>query len=938
MGELELSKMLCHIVAKSGQNGEQMWLPLWMHATDTAEVMEWLAENWISDSVWEILQNSGRCGRMTKKEVKKLVRFLGYIHDEGKISPYFSCLVTKNIPEALEKLKEDGISIPSWKEYETSGCNHAYIGEVLLRFYGCSKGVASIIGSHHGMTQKISGDEGDIEEILCECGKLGKNLYGDDALRWKRLREEFLEWALQKADYNDISEIPKLLQKGQILLTGLLIMADWIASNTKYFPLLALSEDGDETYYPKRVEDAMNNIKLPHPWESDTCFMDEEEFREIFGFLPRPTQIDFIQTIQDMTDTETQRPGIFILEAPMGIGKTEAALAGAQLLANRTAAGGIFFGLPTQATANGLFERVISWSEKQAENNPMGNSIRLAHGLSEFDPRYRMFLGKSQITDDEPEEELKENRLYAHTWFNGRKQALLADFVVGTVDQILMSALKKKHVMLRHLGMASKIVIIDECHAYDVYTSEYLDRTLTWMGMYGQPVIVLSATLPAQRRRQLVAAYLNERVDNIPKEIETAMGYPLLTYSAGETVLQKQLQSDSTQLVVNVESLNVDRLVDFLTEELKDGGCAAIILNTVRRVQEVARLLKEELPDKEILELHSRYLYPDRKEREEVLLRRMGKGSLAKERKGFILVASQVAEQSLDFDADILITELCPMDLLLQRMGREHRHREHDGIRPNNLSKARCMILKDGDEAYSKGSKAVYAEYLLIRTHKMLPDKISIPADIPMLVQKVYSSNNEEIFQNIEGYKEAKKNYQDVQKKKESKASGFLLDKPKERETRRESCLDQWLVNSTAADDKEAQAVVRDGSPSLEVLVLTKHDGKISFVPWQDENELLSGDELPDYEICMKIAKQRLRLPRSICREDRLGTVIRELEDEFSNHFSGWKKSPWINGELILLLDENLSATLGGVQIQYSREDGLMEIISQEEKHGKNGV
>ncbi len=937
MEDLKLSQILNHIVAKSGQNGEQMWLPLWMHATDTAEVMEWLAENWISDSVWEILQNSGRYRRMTKKEVKKLVRFLGYIHDEGKISPYFSCLVTKNIPEALERLKEDGISIPPWKQYETSGCNHAYIGEVLLRFYGCPRGVASIIGSHHGMTQKISEYREDIEEILCERGKLGRNLYGDEALQWKRLRKEFLEWALQKSGYNDISEIPKLLQKGQILLTGLLIMADWIASNTKYFPLLALAEDGDETYYPRRIKDAMDNIKLPQPWESDTYFMDEEGFREIFGFLPRPAQIDFIQTIQDMTDTETQRPGIFILEAPMGIGKTEAALAGAQLLANRTAAGGIFFGLPTQATANSLFERVISWAEKQAENSPMGNSIRLAHGLAEFDPRYRMFLENDQI-GDESEEELKENRLYAHTWFNGKKQAMLADFVVGTVDQILMSALKKKHVMLRHLGMASKIVIIDECHAYDVYTSEYLDRTLTWMGMYGQPVIVLSATLPAQRRRQLLAAYLNEKVDNIPKEIETAMGYPLLTYSAGETVLQKQLQSDSTQLVVNVESLDVDRLVDFLTESLKEGGCAAIILNTVRRVQKIAQLLKEELPDKEILELHSRYLYPDRKEREEELLKRMGKGSAAKERNGFILVASQVAEQSLDFDADILITELCPMDLLLQRMGREHRHREHDVIRPNNLSKARCMILRDGEEVYSKGSKAVYAEYLLMRTQKMLPGKISIPADIPMLVQKVYSDNNEEIFQNIEGYKEAKKKYQDAQKKKQSKASGFLLDKPKKREARRESCLDQWLTDSTSVDDKEAQAVVRDGSPSLEVLVLMEHDGRMSFVPWQDEDELLNGDELPSYEICMKIAKQRLRLPRLICREDRLGAVISELEKKFETYFSEWKKSPWINGELILLLDENLSATLGGVQIQYSRENGLMEIISQEERHGEKGV
>ena len=541
--------------------------------------------------------------------------------------------------------------------------------------------------------------------------------------------------------------------------------------------------------------------------------------------------------------------------------------------------------------------------------------------MSEFDECYRLFLEKGQVAHDESEE----NKLYAHTWFNGRKQALLADFVVGTVDQLLMSALKKKHVMLRHLGMASKIVIIDECHAYDVYTSEYLDRTLTWMGMYGRPVIILSATLPADRRRKLVAAYLNKKIQDIPKEIEDSMAYPLLTYSVGENVLQKELQSDSSQTLVNVESLDSEKLAEFLETELKDGGCAAIILNTVRRVQETAQFLKKRFPNKEIFEYHSRYLYPDRMEREKKLLRRMGKKSTKKERDGFILVASQVAEQSLDFDADILITELCPIDLLLQRMGREHRHKEHDSIRPINLSKPRCMILRDGEEPYSEGSKAVYAEYLLMRTQAILPNKISIPADIPRLVQKVYAEDDS-FCENIAGYKKAKKSYEDEKATKESKASGFLLDKPKEREARRASSMDQWLTNTTSVNDKIAQASVRDGGPSLEVLVLQKRDGKIAFLPWQDENESLNGNELPTEKICMKIAKQRLRLPRSLCWGEGLEKVIEELETEFQNHFDKWKESSWIHGELILLLNDQLLATLGGVQLQYSEEDGLIEI------------
>ena len=309
----------------------------------------------------------------------------------------------------------------------------------------------------------------------------------------------------------------------------------------------------------------------------------------MLGFFPRPAQLDFIRTIEELTDMEEDKPGIFILEAPMGIGKTEAALAGAQLLANKTSAGGIFFGLPTQATANGIFERVIPWAQRQSEDSTIGYSVRLAHGMADFDTRYRgLFEGNSEIAEDESEE----NRLYAHTWFKGKKQALLADFVVGTVDQLLMSSLKKKHVMLRHLGMASKIVILDECHAYDVYTSEYLDRTLTWMGVYGQPVIILSATLPSKRRRQLIAAYLDKNVEEIPKEVEDHMGYPLLTYSVGEKVLQRELASKNTQNLVTVELLEREQLAEFLKVELKDGGCAAVILNTVQCVQEMAQYLR----------------------------------------------------------------------------------------------------------------------------------------------------------------------------------------------------------------------------------------------------------------------------------------------------------------------------------------------------------
>ena len=170
----------------------------------------------------------------------------------------------------------------------------------------------------------------------------------------------------------------------------------------------------------------------------------------------------------------------------------------------------------------------------------------------------------------------------------------------------------------------------------------------------------------------------------------------------------------------------------------------------------------------------------------------MPKKSTAKERDGCILVASQVAEQSLDFDADILITELCPVDLLLQRMGREHRHQIHNVMRPSNLSTPRCIILREGNEVYSKGSKAVYAEYLLMRTQAVLPRQICIPDDIPTIVQKVYAEEDL-FFQNISGYGQAKKRYETEQRKKQARAEGFLLQKPKTDDYEEESSLDLFL-------------------------------------------------------------------------------------------------------------------------------------------------
>ena len=255
----------------------------------------------------------------------------------------------------------------------------------------------------------------------------------------------------------------------------------------------------------------------------------------------------------------------------MGVGKTEAALAAAEVFAGKCGSGGLFFGLPTQATANGIFPRIRTWAEEQVAVQGESKeklSIRLAHGKEELNQDYADLLeaGKGEFTGDACIGEDEDQALVVHSFFRGRKQVLLSDFVIATVDQILMAALKQKHLMLRHLGMAGKIVIIDEVHAYDAYMNVYLERALCWLGAYHVPVILLSATLPASRRIDFVDAYLNtskreirEREKRFTQGEEAdwrySRAYPLLTWTDGKEVHQKGLQLQSASRSVAIRHI-----------------------------------------------------------------------------------------------------------------------------------------------------------------------------------------------------------------------------------------------------------------------------------------------------------------------------------------------------------------------------------------------
>ena len=905
------NELFYYLAAKTGQKQQDGWLPIWAHLFDTAGVMEALLTR-------QHPNIAGNGMNLSHQEWIRLCVFLALVHDIGKCTPVFQSKITAYIPELSVPLADHGIEIPAYHTFlDSSETPHGLSGEAILLHLGCPLGVAAAVGAHHGRPQEIGDDVDDWIEIYEE------NFYGLDGEessageQWETLWQEWLDLALHACGYAGVEDLPKLDIPSQVLATGMLIMADWIASNPTYFPLLELGDTDRSLAYPLRVQDGWKRLNLPQQWHPDTTYMDVLEFQKRFGFMWNSVQQEVVQAIE-----ESGQPGIFILEAQMGVGKTEAALAGAELIASKLGCSGIFFGLPTQATANGIFPRLKQWAQRQSEQARHG--IRLAHGMAELNEEYQSVFHGAAVQN----EDVDEKGLVVHPWFEGRKQALLSEFVIGTVDQLLMAALKQKHVMLRHLGLAGKVVIVDECHAYDAYMNRYLDRALNWLGAYGVPVILLSATLPARRRRELIFAYQNTTVSQKERlDWEESRAYPLLTWTDGREVRQHNIQVDQPPQLIQMEQADRQQIPTLIKHAVSKGGCVGIVVNTVRQAQQLAQELHDMFPNYSVLLIHSRLLMADRLEREAELLRVLGKGSTPGQRNGVIVVGTQILEQSLDIDFDFLITQLCPMDLLLQRLGRLHRHGRQ---RPEGLDKAVCVVL-DRDTP-DDGTIAVYGKWLLYRTSQLLPKQIVLPTDISPLVQYTYQNGDEFLSKDDPAFPFWQEHQQNI-RMKESRAQSFQLPDFDELDETMHGLLD----SSPGNGDWTAQATVRDGAPGLDVLIMERRDsGEVAFLPWQYGGAAVPRDHVPSRQECRQILRQRIQLPGALCARA-LDHTIAALESIRQAVVPEWNYAPLLQGELFLFLDEHGKTELCGYQLTYTRALGL-QCSRKEEQDGGAGI
>ncbi|MGJ4848963.1 CRISPR-associated helicase Cas3' [Bacillota bacterium Meth-B3] len=911
--------------AKKARDGNPHWLPLVVHLADSAAVAERLWDGWLCGGVRRAVEQASS----TPEDTRRLFIFLAAAHDIGKATPVFQAKSSAYIPLDLdlrigESILAAGLPTRPFREFShPSASPHAFATQLLLRREGVSEQVAAILGAHHGKPASgfsIVNHPIEAHPTNYHMGPIGREA-------WTSVQRELLQSALQMAGFEAPEKLPVPNLSAQVLLSGLLIMADWIASNERLFPYIRIEDNVRRLDSQARADVAWEKLRLPEPWEISHDWMQPELFypyRFGVGFDPRPMQLAAPTVALNIYE-----PGICILEAATGIGKTESALAMSEAFGSRAKRSGVFFALPTQATSDGIFPRVRKWLDALEDG---GHAMVLAHGKAQFNEDYRaLFEGGRGIYDEDA------SGAYVHGWFEGPKKALLADFVVGTIDQLLLMALKQKHAMLRHLGLANKVVIIDECHAYDAYMSQYLDMALRWLGAYRVPVIVLSATLPAKRRAALVEAYLNAkkppsgrrdvlgRGNRAPEQVREwadSRAYPLMTYTDGREIRSAALPDDGSAHEVSIQYIDEEGLADRLCALLADGGCAGVIVNTVRRAQAVARAMRARFGEERVMLQHARFLAPDRARNEEQLRGALGKPTEAKRPSLCVVVGTQVLEQSLDIDFDVLVTDLCPMDLLIQRMGRMHRH---DRERPEKLRRALCLILRPTGGGFEEGTEQIYKSYPLMRTQAFLPDHIVLPRDVPGLVQDVY---DDDIPPPIEppGYAQAKEEWLNLTARKERRADAFRIHPPWDGPG---NVLTDWLnagaeelEGGAGLSEQRGEAKVRDSDESFEVLLLIESGGRLRFLPWIEGGREIPEGEIPD-RLAQAIARQRLRMPQPLCAPWAIERTIKELEEIHAERFAAWSASPWLKGELILPMDENCTMRLGGYCLRYDRLDGL---------------
>jgi CRISPR-associated endonuclease/helicase Cas3 len=854
--------------AKTGQgefqNGSPKYHPVICHLADTAAVAMEIVREYFSPVTIATLESG--LG-LTGESLVKCCGFLAGCHDLGKVSPAFQFQVSE-VGKALAggELYDLWHKVPTLTRQKkaphgiiTAKTLPDFLVEIGLKQTLANK-LAILVGGHHGFFPS-SKEIGQLDDALAGIGA--------NHLWWQRKYSHSIFEQLLNFVGLTSKDLPTQCDNAAaMILAGLTTVSDWIASNPEEesgFPYI--SDDKPFTEYTQDLNQKAKQVLKTIGWTSLPTGK-PLSFAELFPEIKEPRELQK----QAIAVSETlNSPCLFLIEASMGEGKTEAAFYLADYLQQKEGTGGFYIGLPTQATSNAMFERVKKFLGSRYSKEEFSDFINLtlSHSAASLQEDYQSSICRldyqEQVYDNDDND--SSQRVVAREWHTGRRKSLLSPYGVGTLDQALMGALQSKWQFVRLFALAGRTVILDEIHAYDLYTGTLLERFLEWLALLGSPVIALSATLPSETRQRLVHAYA--KGCGCKEELEIFVkDYPRLTTYAPDTNVQVISFPPSPHVMrdLYLRWVSDETWMDTLTHHLKDGGCVAVICSTVGRAQEVFHRLKSSshFSDDELELFHGRFLFADREDIEKRCIAQFGKPSDPKTERPhrFVLVATQVIEQSLDLDFDLMVSDLAPVDLLLQRSGRLHRHEDRK-TRPSELQKPMLWLIEPKLDAEGKAdfgdARWIYDRHVLLRTWLTLRDcpSVSLPVAMDKLIESVYNpgvlppKHLAQIY--IEDWQDTKGKHQNDQAAYRSLAEKVYLPSAR---GKHQPC--KFTEKRENDDDNAIVAVTRIGEESVTTIFLQRTDAGL-ILP-RGDGQIINLQQTPDFQMIRALLANSTRI------------------------------------------------------------------------------
>jgi len=636
------------------------------------------------------------------KEVPIFLSTFASLHDIGKITPSFASQLKNS--EYLDNLEFRGYDV--FKGDKIVENYHTNMGfSILERYFGKNLRVATTyLSGHHGTFFK---KKNLILKGHIDINKLNRDVGGE---KWQEQQDVAIKFLVEYFEGGEILSKAKFTEQIYgFFVMGLLSISDWLASNVFNFPLTLIN--GIQSYTLKSyIEESKKRAKIAvdNNFPKITNF-NLKEFGELFQneqgqpLEPYETQKALIEAVEDISE-----PSLVAIEDTTGNGKTEMMLYAAHKICNSVGHRGIKYLLPTQATSNAMWERFLSFAANTLPEEEVID-IQLVHSGTTF----------NNVNID------KQSKISITNFFRRRHCKLMSFFTIGTIDQGLLGFISIKYFYFRLIGLFNSVLIIDEIHSYDAYTSKIIQSLIKFAKILRCSVIFSTATLSSKQCSLLIKEYCPNNKLIIP--------YPGIgIFNSSSSVRSiKSIKPRKIKIEIK-ETNNRTQIVSDIWNKLGNADKGCLFCNTVPHTQEMYRIAKAK--GYNVVLVHSKFVLGRKNELTQQINDWCGKNPSNEK---LLVIATQVLEQSFNISFDYMASYLCPIDFLIQRLGRLWRFYK-ERLQNHPIIK----IYKEKNNHQDWVDELIYHPSILSKTWELLQKtkEICVPSDVQRLINLVYDT------------------------------------------------------------------------------------------------------------------------------------------------------------------------------------------------------